>query len=800
MKENIISERMPQADSFDLFYMWQYRGLTPDMLCVCKMKELNMRKFLVNLMGIVMARAVFAGMNPIAIGYFAAVYLERKGRLTIMLTVLLGMLTVLPAVDTAKYVIVIIVISIITALMEYNNKKVSVLVLGGLAGAVTAAITIAGGLMYENPTYYIVTGIGEGISIFACSFVFRKGLEPLMHGVRGQALDNEQIISIAVILAVFIYGVPEFTALGFSLSMTIALFSILFTGYKYGAGYGALAGAACGVILALKTGQPNQIGLMCMLGIVAGTFRELGRFVTIALYSTGVIILGELYQNTQISMSGFGALASCAVLFLLLPKTLIYKVNPGDEGEKEDIFVKQSIQNVAKGKLRDFSESFHSLSNTFSTISEKRTALSKKDKSEIFDEISEHLCKDCSNCNICWESYFYETYQGAYHILDVVEQNGAIAISEVPVEFANRCIFLDNFLAETKRVFEMAKLNLSWINRMAESREAIAGQLSEVANIIDDFSLDLYRTVETPEASKNKLIYHLKANHIVVKRIAVFEKRNNKREIYMTARTERGRCITTKEAAGLISDVFDKRMRPSDGCKKVITKEYETFIFVEDANFSVYTGMSKMTKEGGRISGDNYSFIYPDPGTLVMTLSDGMGTGETACEESESVVELLEQFIEAGFRKESAIKLINSILVLRSEEQTFSTIDMSVINLYTGICDIIKIGASTTFLKREERVEAVSSTTLPVGILNQVDYDVVTKKLNDGNFVIMITDGVIDCIPGDEKEKFMADFIKDLKMNNPQEIANAVLNQALELNGWVPKDDMTVLVAGFWSK
>ncbi len=764
------------------------------------MKELNMKKFLVNMLGVVMARAVFAGMNPIAIGYFAAVYLERRGRLTIMLTVLLGMFTVLPAADTAKYVIVIIVISVITALMEYNNKHVSILVSGGIAGAVTAAITIAGGMLYENTAYYIFMGSGEGILIFACSFIFRRGLEPLMHGVKGQTLDNEQIISIAVILAFAIYGIPDFYALGFSLTMTAALFSILFTGYKYGAGYAALTGAACGVILALKTGQLNQIGLMCMLGIIAGTFREMGRFVTILMYSAGVIILSELYQNTQIDLSGFGALASCAVLFLLLPKSLIFKVNMGDEGEREDIFVKQSIQNVARSKLKDFSESFHSLSHTFSSLSDKKMSLSKKDKSEIFDEISEHICKDCSNCNLCWKSYFYETYQGAYHILEIVEKNGTIALSEIPADFASRCIFLDNFLTETKRVLEVAKLNLSWYNRMAESREAIAGQLSEVANIIDDFSLDLYKTVETSQAGKNKLIYHLKANHIVAKRIVVFEKRNKKQEIYMTARTERGRCITTKEAAGFISDVFGKRMRPSESCKKVISKDYETFIFMEDGNFAVFTGMSKMTKEGGRISGDNYSFIYPDPGTVVMTLSDGMGTGERACEESESVVELLEQFIEAGFRKESAIKLINSILVLRSEEQAFSTIDLSIINLYSGICDLIKIGASATFIKRDDRVETVISATLPVGILNQVDYDIVSKKLYDGNFVIMATDGVIDCIPGDEKEKFLEEFIMDLSMNNPQEIANAVLNQALELNGWVPKDDMTVLAAGFWSK
>jgi len=764
------------------------------------MKEWNMRKFLVQMMGLVMARAIFAGINPIAIGYFAAVYMEKQGRLAIMATVLIGMATVLPMVEVMKYLIVMIVLSIIVALIEYNNKRLSIAVIGGLAGAVTAALTIANGLLKENMEHYLLLGIAEGIAIFALSIIFRKGLEPLLHSVKGQALDNEQIISIAVILAVFIYGIPNLEVIGFSLTMTAALFSVLFLGYKYGAGYGAIAGAACGIILALKSGQINQIGLMCMLGIIAGTFRELGRFFTIAMYAAGVLILGELYQNQQINISELGALASSAILFLLLPKALIFKINIGMEENKEDIFVRQSIQSIAKGKLRDFSESFQNLSDTFTSIADKKTALSKKDKTAIFDELSEHLCKDCSNCNMCWKNNFYETYQGANFILDEVEKNGMISINEVPKEFASRCIYLDHFLTETSRVLELAKLNLSWYNRMAESREAIAGQFCEVANIIEDFSLDLYKTVETSETRKKRMIYQLKSNHILVKRIAIFEKRNDKQEIYMTARTERGRCFTTKEASTIISEVFGKKMRPADGCKNVMTKDYETFVFVEDANFKVFTGMTRMTKEGSQISGDNYSFLYPDPGTVVMTLSDGMGSGEAACEESESVVELLEQFMEAGFRKESAIKLINSILVLKSEEQTFSTIDMSVINLYTGVCDFIKIGASTTFIKRNTCVETINSTTLPVGVLNQMDYEAVSKKLYDGDFVIMVTDGVVDCIPGNEKERFLEEFIMDLRINNPKEIANAVLNQALELNQWVSKDDMTVLVAGFWKK
>jgi stage II sporulation protein E len=103
-------------------------------------------------------------------------------------------------------------------------------------------------------------------------------------------------------------------------------------------------------------------------------------------------------------------------------------------------------------------------------------------------------------------------------------------------------------------------------------------------------------------------------------------------------------------------------------------------------------------------------------------------------------------------------------------------------------------------MKRSKEVEVINSSALPVGIINHMDYETVSRKLSDGDFIIMVTDGVVDCIPGDEKEQFLEEFISELHMNNPQEIANAVLNQALELNQWVPKDDMTVLAAGFWKK
>ncbi len=204
------------------------------------------------------------------------------------------------------------------------------------------------------------------------------------------------------------------------------------------------------------------------------------------------------------------------------------------------------------------------------------------------------------------------------------------------------------------------------------------------------------------------------------------------------------------------------------------------------------TGVARAVRADSRVSGDNFSFLYPEGGEVIMLLSDGMGSGEAACRESERVIELLEQFLEAGFKEEAAMRLINSMLVLRTENTMFSTMDITVLHLTTGMCDFMKAGAAATFILRGDWMESISSTTLPAGMLSCVSYDVKQKKLYEGDYVIMVSDGVAES----DGEEFIARALSGSVGGNPQEIANVILEAAMKREDYQPKDDMTVLVAG----
>ena len=113
---------------------------------------------------------------------------------------------------------------------------------------------------------------------------------------------------------------------------------------------------------------------------------------------------------------------------------------------------------------------------------------------------------------------------------------------------------------------------------------------------------------------------------------------------------------------------------------------------------------------------------------------------------------------------------------------------------------MLKIGAATTYIRRRNGVEAVISTSLPVGVLQEIDFERIEKKLEPGDMVVMISDGVLDALPQEEGEELLKYFIGHIQTANPAEFANILLEQVCQFQPQGPKDDLTILTGGFWKK
>ncbi len=211
--------------------------------------------------------------------------------------------------------------------------------------------------------------------------------------------------------------------------------------------------------------------------------------------------------------------------------------------------------------------------------------------------------------------------------------------------------------------------------------------------------------------------------------------------------------------------------------------------------FTVEIGVSQVAKQGQEVSGDYYSLVTLKGGKQVIILSDGMGSGERAKEESRSTVVLLEDLLEAGFSRELIFKTVNSVMQLRSSDETFSTVDLAVLDLKEGSGELCKIGAAPSFIKRGSQVKELSGSSLPLGILREIEMDIKRERLEDGDLLVMVTDGISEAgVRVNNSANWIKRALLEIKHMHPQLVADHILEEALQKSKGTVSDDMSVIV------
>lgn len=451
-------------------------------------------------------------------------------------------------------------------------------------------------------------------------------------------------------------------------------------------------------------------------------------------------------------------------------------------------------------QIERFADSVKQLSQTFLLMEEKKKAFTGEEVDGMFDRVKERVCGQCEKCSWCWGENFVHTYQMGYEILSAADHYGTELNMETKRKLQQRCLMAPRFLREMLEAFHDARQNMMWMNRIVQSREGCAIQMDTFAEMLRVTTRELEKSMFTDERMEKKIVSGLKRKGVRVLYTNFFLNREGKYEVHITARAIQEKCVTFQEICREISWITGHRLIHEGNPFQTLGKEYVTVICLEGPAFYTLQGVARIGKGCSKISGDNFTMMDLPGGRQSAALSDGMGSGERACKESTLVIELLEELLEAGFPEKTAIQMINTTLVLGREEIHYSTVDMSVFDLYTGTCEIIKAGASSTFIKHGGKVEHLSSTSLPIGVVHKLELDSVVRKLEDGDFVIMVTDGVLDALPVGEQDVLLETIIQGTAMINPKEMAHHILQQVLNWTGKEPEDDMTVLVVGVWEK
>lgn len=462
--------------------------------------------------------------------------------------------------------------------------------------------------------------------------------------------------------------------------------------------------------------------------------------------------------------------------------------------------VLEEITRDTKNKIKELSFSYEKLSQILKKMPASKWHINEEEAAAILGRVSIEACEGCSRFYDCYKKEQKRLLRETMKMLRLLEGTGMLEAEEcLPEYIRDNCIRKKEFLTSFTHSYEIMCVHKTWNHKMLCQRKAMASQMEEMSRILFGCSIMLGFDKTKENKAERMLRKFLRKEKVYAGPVRFYENGAKKQEVILMAASRDGNYKAERIAA-ILSRCLGKNMIPSEDCPLSVYRRNTLLRFEEDRKYYLLSGTAGVPRAGNDVSGDVFSIMKLKEGKQVCILADGMGTGEEARKESSCVVELMEQFLQSGFREEETVRLANSMLTFGLEPNRYSSFDFFSFHLYTGILKVIKSGSAATFLLRKEEVELIESKAPPAGLLWEAEFDVLYKKLYDRDKIILISDGVADHIGGDRPEKRLAEILPQLCQGTPQQSAEEILAWTLRQNKKPPEDDMSVLVTYIWKK
>lgn len=315
-------------------------------------------------------------------------------------------------------------------------------------------------------------------------------------------------------------------------------------------------------------------------------------------------------------------------------------------------------------------------------------------------------------------------------------------------------------------------------------------QYRAAAQVIRD-CINQWENEDKKEAAANSALIRNARKYGLEVRNFYQKEQNGKIELYVYLRVKKGEK-TSREVANIFSRILNRRLRPRMGCKPVAGNRCIWMELQEEVRFYTLSGGKRLASKEEEMCGEQFTLENIREDCFAAVICDGLGTGEIPGRESKRVIELLETLLESDIAVETAMKMVKSSMLFSLQNERYVTLDFLLIDLYTGIGKMLKLGSAETFILREQSVEIIAGNHPPIGACFDEQTIFIRKKLNHGDIVVMVSDGVLDEFGG--STAFSA-FLVQQKEKCPQLLCNRIMDKITQR-----RDDCTVLAVGIWNK
>ena len=732
-------------------------------------------------------------LYPFGIAFLGSYIIMRKANKGILLATMIGTFSAQGFSGFSYYLSTMLIYGFFT--IYKDNKKYSLVISSIIIASIFTITRLIGLNITQNLFMYdLILVLFESILVFTMTYVFSFSIP--IEGFGTKEISNEKMICSFITLALVLAGFTNLSIYGASLKNIVSIIMILALSYNQGIYMGATTGIILGMIAYISNVEmPFIIAILGIGGMLSGLFKELGKSGSILGFILGNGIISFYINGLGTSFLGYQEIIISSLVFLVFYKKIEKSI---DNLFKPVSKVKKDYENrrfeLASNKLSSMSELLDSMAKTFKETIQERDVYSSSEIYSIIDDVNINKCKGCESYSKCWEERYYTTYYSLFTTIGLMETNVEERDKKI-IDVLENCNDIEGLVCVLNDIYSKYKEREIIAKKVKENRMVLIEQIEGLGKVIGDINIDIYKNSTFNEELEVLLEKEIKNKRFDIRELVVAQLAGDNIEIYM----EFGSNNTLEKIEKIIKVVTNALGYPVSADYTLGSIENTNkFKLIRTNRYGSLTKVSEFANSENGVTGDNYTFGEVE-NTAFSAISDGMGTGNKASIESTTAIEILEKMMEINIEKDMAIKTINNVLRTRSDNEMFTTLDLSFVDLYRGRLQVIKSGASPTFIKRRDEVKIINSMSLPIGLLKDVDFNIYEEDIEDGDLIIMMSDGVLECNRSmDNPENWMTNVITGLKSQSPQAIADEILGIAKLTRHNEINDDMTVLVTKIW--